>query len=171
MKLTKRIKWNSFCLQIIMKKIIFISILFLSAGIIKAQIVAPKDTIVTLGKVTVFKDSRLDALAKIEADFNDALALGSKAAKGYRLMVLSTNDRAQAMNLRARLLQRFPEQRVYMSFQPPYIKLKFGNFLEKAEADQYKKEITDNKMVTTNIYLVPEIIEIKPDKNKEKENL
>jgi SPOR domain len=171
MNLASRIKWNSFCQQITMKKIIFISIVFLSAGRIKAQTIAPKDSAQALGKVIVFKDSRLDILAKLEAEFNEALALGAKAAKGYRLMVLSTNDRTQAMNLRTRLLQLFPEQKVYMSFQPPHIKLKFGNFLEKAEADQYKKEITDNKLVTTNIYLVPEIIEIKPDKNKEKEIL
>jgi len=154
-----------------MKKFTFIIFLFALANSIKSQTITPKDSIVYLGKVTVFKDSRLDILAKKEAEFNEALALGPKSARGYRLMVLSTNDRAQAMNLRARLLQRFPEQKVYMSFQPPYIKLKFGNFLEKTEADQYKKEITSNKLVTTNIYLVPEIIEIKPDKNKDKEIL
>ena len=154
-----------------MKKIIFISVLFLPVAAIKAQNIVLKDTVAPVGKVTVYKDSRLDILAKKEAEFNEALAWGSKSAKGYRLMVLSTNDREKAMNLRARLLQRFPEQKVYMSFQPPYIKLKFGNFLEKSEADQYKKDILDNKMVTTNIYLVPEIIEVKPDKNKEKEIL
>lgn len=152
-----------------MKKIIYIAILFLSAGAIKAQINPPKDSLIPLGKVTVYKDNRLDILAKKEAEFNEALAMGPKSARGYRLMVLSTNDRAQAMNLRARLLQRFPEQKVYMSFQPPYIKLKFGNFLEKTEADQYKKDIINNKLVITNIYLVPEIIEIKSDKNKERE--
>lgn len=152
-----------------MKTIISTSILFLSAVTLKAQTITPKDSTGPLGKVTVFRDGRLDILAKKEAEFNEALALGPKSARGYRLMVLSTNDRTQAMNLRARLLQRFPEQKVYMSFQPPYIKLKFGNFLEKAEADQYKKDIINNKLVTTNIYLVPEIIEIKPDKNKEKE--
>src|SRR6185436_2545810 len=135
--------------------------LILSAYLLKAQAVSSKDSGAAPGKVTVFKDSRLDILAKIEADYNEAIALGPKAARGYRLMVLATNDRAQAMNLRAKLLQRFPEQKVYMSFQPPYIKLKFGNFLEKPEADQYKREITNSKMVSTNIYLVPEIIEIK----------
>jgi SPOR domain len=151
-----------------MKKIIFISIFYLAAYSLKAQNITSKDTLAPLGKVTVFYDSRLDILAKKEAEFN---ALGAKSAKGYRLMVLSTNDREQAMNLRAKLLQRFPEQKVYMSFQPPYIKLKFGNFLEKAEAEEYKKDIIANKLVSTNIYLVPEIIEIKPDKNKEKEIL
>ncbi|MEJ7588527.1 MAG: SPOR domain-containing protein [Ferruginibacter sp.] len=141
-----------------------------------SQQVKMKDTIIkdssaTVGKVTVFKDNRLNMLAKIESEFNEALAWGPKAAKGYRLMVLSTNDRGKAMDLRAKLLYRYPEQKVYMSFQPPYIKLKFGNFLERSEADQYKKDITGTKMVNTNIYLVSEIIEIKPDKNRERDSL
>ena len=147
-----------------MKKIIFISIFYLATATIKAQNIAPKDTTVNLGKVTIFKDPRLDILAKKEAEFN---ALGARSAKGYRLMVLSTNDREKAMNLRAKLLQLFPEQKVYMSFQPPYIKLKFGNFLEKTEADEYREDIMNRNLVSTNIYLVPEIIEIKPEKNKE----
>jgi hypothetical protein len=153
-----------------MKKLFAGALLVLCLDV-TAQTGTVKDSLAPVGKITVIKDSRLDILAKIEADFNAAMALGPRAARGYRLMLLSTNDRAEAMNLRAKLLQRFPEQKVYMSFQPPYIKLKFGNFLERAEADQYKKEITGNKLVTTNVYLVPEIIEIKPDKNKEKETL
>jgi hypothetical protein len=112
-------------------------------------------------------DSRIELLAKKEAELNEAIANGPKFAKGFRLMVLSTNDRSQAMNLRARLLQLFPEQKIYMSFQPPHIKVKLGNFLEKTEADQYKKEIILNKLVSTEIYLLPEIIEIKTERNKE----
>ena len=123
------------------------------------------------GKIMVIKDSRIDLLAKKEAEFNEALALGPRIGKGFRLMVLSTNDRAQAMKVRSTLLQQFPDQKVYMSFQPPYIKLKFGNFVERSEADQYRKDISNAKLVSTNIYIVPENIEIKPDKNKEKEIL
>jgi hypothetical protein len=151
-----------------MKISFLITLIFILLCSTKAQNIPQPDSALAMGKVTVFKDSRLDILAKKEAEFN---VLGTKSAKGYRLMLLSTSDRELAMNLRARLLQRFPEQKVYMSFQPPYIKLKFGNFLEKEEADQYKKDIISYKLVTTNIYLVPEVIEIKPDKNKEKEIL
>jgi hypothetical protein len=57
-----------------------------------------------------------------------------------------------------------------MSFQPPYIKLRFGNFLERADAEKYKKEIISSKLVTNNIYLLPETIEIKPDKDKDSNN-
>jgi hypothetical protein len=146
-----------------MKKILYIGICcFLTI----ATIAQTKDTSVT-GMVTIIKDSRLNELAKKELAFNEALAAAPKTARGYRLKLLSTNDRSLAMKVRTQLLQRFPEQKVYMSFQPPYIQLKFGNFLDKEEADNYKNVIIRYKLVTSNIYLVPETIEIKADKNKE----
>ena len=153
-----------------MKKIYLFLIPVLFCLQAAAQTTELQDT-VTEGKVTVYKDSRLDILAKKEAAFNEAngYSLGPRSAKGYRLMLLSTNDRPAAMRLRAELLQRFPEQKVYMSFQPPYIKLRFGNFADKADADKYKKEITRTKLVINNIYLLNETIEVKPDKDKEKE--
>jgi hypothetical protein len=119
-------------------------------------------------RVTIVKDSRLDELAKKEQAFNEKAAL-PRTAKGYRLMVLNSSDRNYAMKIRTQLLQRYPEQKVYMSFQPPNIKLKFGNFTDKEDAENYRKEILRNKLVTNNVYVVPETIEIKPEKNKDKE--
>lgn len=152
-----------------MKKIFALLLPSFFALVAAAQITEIKDTL-TEGKITVYKDSRLDVLAKKEGTINETYALGPRSAKGYRLMLLSTSDRPAAMKLRAQLLQRFPEQKVYMSFQPPYIKIRFGNFLEQVDAEKYKKEIIKTKLVTNNIYLLNEIIEIKPDKDKEKES-
>ena len=153
-----------------MKKIFFVLFSFFTAFQAMAQTVTviAKDT-ANLGKVTVYKDNRLDALVKKEIESNEIYSLGPKSAKGYRLMLLNTSDRPLAMNVRAKLLQRYPEQKVYMSFQPPYIKIKFGNFLEPGEAEKYRKEIIKTKLVANNIYVLPEIIEVKPDKDKDKE--
>lgn len=133
-----------------------------------AQVIAADSPIT--GKVTVIKDPRMDILAKQEAEINKAtVGFGTKAAKGYRLLVLSSNDKNYTMQVRTKLLQRFPEEKVYMTFQAPFTKLKFGNFTEKADAERYKKMITSSKIVTTNVYLVPDIVEVKADKNKEEE--
>ncbi len=118
------------------------------------------------GKITVVKDPRLDILAKKELEFN---TLGLKAAKGYRLLVMNSNDRDKVMAVRAKLLQQFPDQKVYMTFQFPYIKLKFGNFVEKADAERFRDLLGKMQIVTTNVYLVPEIVEVKLDKLKVKE--
>ena len=52
-----------------------------------------------------------------------------------------------------------------MTFQAPFIKLKFGNFVEKADAEKYRDLLMKAKFITNNIYVVPEIVEVKPDKN------
>lgn len=121
---------------------------------------------IQVGTVTINKDPRVDLLGRKMAEYNAALAYNaSRTAKGFRLMVLSTNDRDAAMRLRSSLLQQYPDQGVYMTFQSPYIKLKFGNFLEKDDAEKMRKELIARKIVSGNIYLVPETIEVKPDKN------
>lgn len=152
-----------------MKKIVLLYWFALLVNIATAQnTLTTVDSTRPAGKVTIIKDSRLDELAKIEAAFNEAMVAKAKTtARGYRLMLLSTNDRILAMKVRTQLLQRYPEQKVYMSFQPPYIKLKFGNFLDKEEAEDYRDEILRYKLVTSNIYLSAETIEVKPDKNKD----
>jgi hypothetical protein len=143
---------------------------------VKAQDAAPADS--TTGKVTVIKDSRIDILASKQASAGSGtggtgINYGPRAAKGYRLMIINTNDRDLAMKVRSQLLQRFPEQKVYMLFKPPYIQIKFGNFVEKGEADRYKTLVRKGGIVSTNVYAVPEIVEVKPsketDKDKEKE--
>ncbi len=147
-----------------MKYIIFTFLSFVITTT-KAQVAAPDSAVI--GKVTVIKDSRLDELVRKEADFNEALNAAGKSSKGYRLLVLNTNDRPTAMRVRSQLLQNFPEQKVYMGFQPPFIKLKFGNFLTREDAEMYKKDILRLKIITGNVYLLQETIETKPDKNKE----
>src|SRR4051812_15518040 len=97
-------------------KLMLMAALLVCGQVLWSQPMALKDSSTPVGKVSVFKDSRLEMLAKKEAEFNEAIALGPKLAKGYRLMVLNTNDRSRAMNLRGNLLQKFPEQKVYMSF-------------------------------------------------------
>ena len=132
------------------------------------------DTIIS-GNAIVIKDGRIDILGKKMAEYNSSLgtvtyANGLTSAKGYRLMVVSTNDRPYAMKIRAQLYQMFPDQKQYMSFQMPNIKIKFGNFLDKADAEKVRKQILGTKLVTNNIYILPETIEIKPAKEeKEKE--
>ena len=124
------------------------------------------DSLLT-GKITVNKDPRVDMLGKKLAEFN---VMGTRSAKGYRLLIMSSNDREKVMSVRAKLLQQFPDQKVYMTFQAPYIKLKFGNFVEKPEAEKFRDQITKARIVTTNVYVVPEVVEVKPDKLiKEKE--
>ena len=118
-----------------------------------------------INKVVVYQDYRLAILARKEVEINIAiLKAEARIAKGFRLMILNTNDREYAMKIRGQLLQKYPEQKTYMWFATPYIKIKFGNFRTREEADPYKKQITKILNGAT-IYYLPETIEVKPDKD------
>lgn len=114
--------------------------------------------------ISVTKDPRIDLLGKEMAKYNEGLAEKMRSTKGYRLMVMNSSKRNEVMKVRQQLLQMFPEQSVYIVFQSPYMKLKFGNFLDKKEAEDYRKIIATAQLVNGNIYIIPEMIEIRADK-------
>ena len=147
-----------------MKRMVLVFLVALLYSNVNGQTINPDTT----GKVVVHRDPRLDILGSYEAEINkNTVGLGTKAAKGYRLLIVSSNDRNYAMKVRTALLQRYPEEKVYMTYQAPFIKLKFGNFISREDADRYRKMITSSKIVTTNVYLVPELVEVKVDRTKE----
>lgn len=120
--------------------------------------------------VAIHKDFRLDILAKKEAELNAAAAKAkARSAMGYRLQVLSTNDRELAMRTRTQLLQKFPEHKPYMFYQAPYVKLTYGNFVTKQEAELYKKQIS-RMLGGISIYTLAQRIEIKPEKEPKEED-
>ena len=121
------------------------------------------------GSVTVSKDSRIDLLGQKMYEYNVALAKNIRSGKGYRLMLISTNDRNLAMNLRAKLLQLYPEHKVYMTYQNPFIKLKMGNFEDRDEAEKLRKQLLAQKLTPGNIYILPETIEIKPSEENDQD--
>ena len=146
-----------------MKKIFVLLVIIIPFGKVFAQ-TTPEDTTVA-PKVIINKDPRLDLLAKAQLEVANAnIKLAARHAKGYRLFVLKTDNRDYAMKVRAYLLQNFPDEKVIMTFQAPFIKMKFGDFIDKDEAERCKKLITKGGIVTGGIYIVPDTIEIKPDK-------
>lgn len=142
-----------------MKKILCLILIVIAAPRLFAQ-TANIDT-TGIAKVTVNKDPRLDLLAKAQADINN---MSGRFAKGYRLFVLKTNNRDYAMQVRSYLLQNFPDEKVIMSYQSPFIKMKFGDFADKADAEKCRDLILKGGVVTGNVYIVPDTIELKPDK-------
>ena len=141
-----------------MKQIIAFTLILVSLNTYAQTDSIPKNNII------VHSDFRLELLGRKEAEINSAFAKSmERSAIGYRLQILSTNDKELAFKTRTQLLQKFPEQKVYMYFLSPYVKLKFGNFKTKQDAESYRKQIS--KMLGgISIYLINERVEIKPEK-------
>lgn len=109
--------------------------------------------------IIIHKDSRLDILNAKQASLNKIASrmTSSGLYRGYRLQVLNTRRRDEAYQMKADLLQRFPEQKTYVLFQSPYFKIRFGNFTVKADALRYKSSLS--AIYPQVIYVVSDNVE------------
>ncbi len=116
--------------------------------------------------VIVHKDPRIDALVKKQADINVAVKKTSGyTTRGYRLMVINTNNREEAVAAKTKIYTYFPELKAYLLYQAPYFKLKAGNFKSRDEAEKYRKNM--NVLFPKGVFIIGDTIEIKAEKEEE----
>lgn len=143
-----------------MRYLFLLFTLLIFSNQVSAQTIS--DSMVEKNKVLIIKDPRLDILAAKQSELNTAILKNqARTIRGFRLMVLNTNDKDYAYKVRAELLQKFPEQKPYMWFSSPYIRIKFGNFKTREEAEVYRRQIS-NMLNGANIYFLQETIEVDP---------
>ncbi len=144
-----------------MKKLFLFCFVISVAAVAKAQMVV--DTVSST--VFVMKDSRFDLLTKKKAEINKKAVDAKKPTKGFRIQVLNTTDRNQALTIKSKLLTEYPDHKTYLMYQAPYFKIRIGNFVEKSEADDLKKEMA--RMFPTGVFVIPSEIEYKAPPEKE----
>lgn len=116
--------------------------------------------------VVVHKDPRIDMLVKKQIEINEVTTRNSRrSAQGYRIQVISTNNRNKALDAKTKIYQRFPELKAYLMYQSPFFKLKVGNFLDRQEAESYLSDI--QQIFPTGVYVVRDMVEVKPEKGTE----
>ena len=78
---------------------------------------------------------------------------------GYRVQVLSTDDVDEATLVRAEIYEKASRKEVYVIFEPPFYKVKVGDFTSKSEAENLRFKLnqlgyTESKVVqeTVNIF-------------------
>ena len=116
------------------------------------------------GTVNVYKDPRIDILLKKQAEANDLSTRNTskrRSAKGYRLLIISTTNRNDAMAARAKILTSFPDLKPYMWYQSPYYKVKVGNFISRSDAQASQKRLS--AAFPGNIFIMNDIVEVKPE--------
>jgi hypothetical protein len=115
--------------------------------------------------VIVYKDSRIDLLVKKQIDINEETTRETRrTAFGYRILVVNSNDRKKVFAAKAKIYQLYPDLKPYLLYQAPFYKLKVGNFRTKEEAEEFRQELARD--FPTGLYLVRDIIEVKPEKRE-----
>ena len=113
--------------------------------------------------VIVHKDPRVDVLVKKQSDYNLAVKRSSaRSARGYRVLVVNTNKRDEAIAAKTKIYTNFPELKAYLVYQSPYFKLKAGNFRTREEAAQYQKMLAP--YFPKGMFIMNDSIEVTPEK-------
>lgn len=116
--------------------------------------------------VIVHKDPRIDILIKKQQAINTAFKkAGGRTMRGYRLLVVNTNSRDQAIAAKTKIYTYFPELKVYLVYQTPFFKIKAGNFQTRDEAKRYQELM--NNVFPKGVFIINDTIEVAPQKDEE----
>lgn len=126
-----------------------------------------QDTIAYNGPaVIVHKDPRIDLLVKKQAYVNITLKKASgRTMPGYRLLIVNTNSRDEAIAAKTKIYSHFPDQKAYLVYQSPFFKLKAGNYQTRDEAKRYQELM--NTLFPKGVFIINDTIEVKPEKESE----
>ena len=112
--------------------------------------------------VVVVKDPRIDMLVNKQIEINEITTRNSRrSAPGYRILIISSNNRNKVIEAKTKMYREFPELKAYMMYQSPFFRLKVGNFRERTDAEAYLAEI--QRIYPTGVYIVTDTIEVRPE--------
>ena len=147
-----------------MKSVLFGLVFFFSLnGFSQDTLVNPA---VDTNTVIVHKDPRIDLLVKKQANINETTSRDNRRTdKGYRLMIISTNNRDEALAAKTKVYTFFPELKAYLWYQSPYFRVKAGNFKDRKDAESYQQRM--NTYFPKGVFIMKDIIEVKPGKGND----
>ena len=105
------------------------------------------------GKITVVQDSSIKRVLNLYQTF----AKEKRQVNGYRIQLVSNNNRKELLNLKAKFIQEYPDQMAYIEYAAPQFKLRIGDFKTHAEADMFLSEVRIN---FSSAFIVPDKIVI-----------
>ncbi|MBM3413501.1 MAG: SPOR domain-containing protein [Bacteroidetes bacterium] len=130
--------------------------LFSSATAQDSLFITTKDT----ATVSVIKDSRIDELIQKQIQINLETSRNARRQdKGFRLLIISTTLREEALAAKTKVYSYFPELKAYLFHQSPYYKVKAGNFKDRKEAELYQRRLA--LLFPKGVFIINDIIEVK----------
>lgn len=110
--------------------------------------------------IVIHKDPRVDLLIKKQAQINEVTTRDARRnVAGYRLQVINTSDRNAAISAKTKVYQLFPELKAYLLYQAPYFRLRVGNFIDREEAEDYRKSLS--REFPNSVFVVRDTVEVK----------
>jgi hypothetical protein len=146
-----------------MKQLFFVAVLFLSVTTF-AQTATPDSN-----GVIVHKDPRLELLKNKQAQINEVTSREArKFAKGYRILIIRTNNPDEAIAAKTKVYTYFPELKAYLWHQSPNYNVKVGNFTDRKDAEAWQKKLSD---FFPKVFIMNDVVEVKLDNKPFEEDM
>jgi len=81
-----------------------------------------------------------------------------RTVDGYRVLVVATDNMGAANSVRADILAKIKRKEVYISFEPPFYKVKIGDFTDITESNNLKFKL--NQLGYTEARVIQETVNI-----------
>ena len=114
------------------------------------------------GNVELYQDPRIESViaSKIHGH-----TLQTTEISGFRLQVYSSNvpqtSKQEAFNIEKDMKNAFPDIPVYVIYQPPFWKVRLGDFSNQTEADLLRQEVINRfPAIKGDVYLVKDMIQV-----------
>lgn len=143
--------------------------LFIAALLLFSITTFAQTSVKDSNSVIVHKDPRIDMLKNKQAQVNEVTSRESrKSAKGFRLLVIRTNNPDEAIAAKTKVYTYFPELKAYLWHQSPNYNVKVGNFTDRKEAEAYQKKLT---AYFPKVFVMNDIVEVKLENKPWEEEL
>src|SRR5690606_12123532 len=101
------------------------------------------------GKVTILADPRIERILDTRVVYYQL----DSTSQGYRIHILTSSDRTEAMLEMKKFRLKYPEIPIYLKYDSPNFKLRIGDYPGKIEAHYWFVELFDEY---PNLFLVPD---------------
>lgn len=114
------------------------------------------------GDVHLYQDARIENVIASKIYGHE---LQTTDISGFRLQVYSSNvpqtSKQEAFNIEKEMKEAFPEIPIYVVYQPPFWKVRLGDFINQTEADLLRQEVINRfPTIKGDVYLVRDMIQV-----------
>jgi hypothetical protein len=104
--------------------------------------------------ITIKEDAKIASLLYQYKDYNRK----KEFADGYRVQIMYTDIRDEAYKAKGKTYNEFPDLSSYVEYEPPYYKLRLGDFKTRLEATYYLQQVIP---LYTGAFIVKDKIKLK----------
>lgn len=101
------------------------------------QLISAQNTIEINKNTTINSEVDLSGLIDLHIKKNEK----TDEIKGYRIQIISDNNRSKVYEQKAKVYQQFSQFKSYLKYVQPYYKLRIGDFKTKLEARNYLERV------------------------------